>query len=46
MKKYIRKERASLFEPNVYIAVIATLRGNIPMDKIEIPVSVRGENLP
>ena len=44
MKKYIRTERACLFEPNVYIAVIATIKGNIPVDKIENAIEKAYQN--
>lgn len=35
MKKYIRSERANLFEPNVYISMIAKLSGNLFDAEIE-----------
>ena len=35
MKKYIRSERANLFEPNVYIGMIVKLSGNVSAKDIE-----------
>ena len=35
MKKYIRSERANLFEPNVYISIIVKLSGDLPSEEIE-----------
>ena len=35
MKKYIRSERANLFEPNVYISMIVKLSGNLQSEEIE-----------
>ena len=35
MKKYIRSERANLFEPNVYISMIVKLSGNLSGGEIE-----------
>ncbi len=35
MKKYIRSERANLFEPNVYIGLIVKLSGDIESKEIE-----------
>lgn len=35
MKKYIRSERANLFEPNVYISMIVKLSGDIQSEEIE-----------
>lgn len=35
MKKYIRSERANLFEPNVYIGIIVKLSGYISVEYIE-----------
>lgn len=38
MKKYIRSERANLFEPNVYISMIVKISGNIPKEEIQYAV--------
>lgn len=35
MKKYIRSERANLFEPNVYISMIVKLSGDLQSEEIE-----------
>ena len=35
MKKYIRSERANLFEPNVYIGMIVKLSGDLSTKEIE-----------
>lgn len=35
MKKYIRSERANLFEPNVYISMIVKLSGEISKEEIQ-----------
>ena len=35
MKKYIRSERANLFEPNVYIGMIVKLSGNLSSEEVE-----------
>ena len=35
MKKYIRLERANLFEPNVYISMIVKLSGELSTKEIE-----------
>ena len=35
MKKYIRSERANLFEPNVYISMIVKLSGDLRNEEIE-----------
>lgn len=35
MKKYIRSERANLFEPNVYISIVVKLFGNLSSKEIE-----------
>ena len=35
MKKYIRSERASLFEPNVYIGMIVKQSGDLSTKEIE-----------
>lgn len=35
MKKYIRSERANLFEPNVYISMIIKLSGDLQSEEIE-----------
>lgn len=35
MKKYIRSERANLFEPNVYIGMIVKLSGDLLSEEIE-----------
>lgn len=35
MKKYIRSERANLFEPNVYISMIVKLSGDLSIKEIE-----------
>ena len=35
MKKYIRSERANLFEPNVYISMIVKLSGDLLSEEIE-----------
>lgn len=38
MKKYIRSERANLFEPNVYISMVVKLSGNISENDIQCAV--------
>lgn len=38
MKKYIRSERANLFEPNDYIAMIVTLSGQLSLNEIRSAV--------
>lgn len=35
MRKYIRSERANLFEPNVYISMVVKLSGNLLSEEIE-----------
>lgn len=35
MKKYIRSERANLFEPNVYIGMIVKLSSDLQSEEIE-----------
>ena len=35
MKKYIRSERANLFEPNVYISMVVKLSGNLLSQEIQ-----------
>lgn len=35
MKKYIRSERANLFEPNVYISMIIKISGNVSKEDIQ-----------
>ena len=35
MKKYIRSDRANLFEPNVYISMIVKLSGDLRNEEIE-----------
>ncbi|MBQ3514323.1 MAG: hypothetical protein IJA32_11110 [Lachnospiraceae bacterium] len=35
MKKYIRTERANLFEPNVYISMVLRISGHIPKEEVK-----------
>ncbi|NLZ47139.1 MAG: hypothetical protein GX896_10660 [Clostridiales bacterium] len=35
MRKYIRAERANLFEPNVYISMVVKLSGNLSKEQLE-----------
>ena len=38
MKKYIRSERANLFEPNVYISMVIKISGNVSKENIQYAV--------
>ena len=35
MKKFVRSERANLFEPNVYISMVAKLSGDVSPREME-----------